>query len=285
MYTKGQENSKYVEVTKITGIDTALRSLTQSKRSWTPEIEEAIVSGTRQYEEQGVCSQDFLQRCSTLVKWGAAVGSKTCRLEEGHETLLRFIDIHIHINGLHRAAMDDLDSHAGSRFNNCFIRSSTRFIAKEFETSEGKSDYYKGKILHPIDTGLLPKEFQFDGELFKLGSFGYIKDGEEGDQDAVRGTYPMSLPMNAVCKINLHDLRHVYKRRCAKTHAAPELQDLIEELADTLERILPEPFSPLIRNEWAKVIDGDEIYEDWVHVCDVVKAYIVPRGESDATPC
>ena len=54
-----------------------------------------------------------------------------------HITVLRYIDISIMTEGLHRAGQDDIDAHA-RRFDNRIIRSSTRLA----EFSDGEmSDY------------------------------------------------------------------------------------------------------------------------------------------------
>ena len=47
------------------------------------------------------------------------------KMGKKHITVLRFIDISIMTEGLHRAGQDDVDAHA-RRFDNRIIRSSTR---------------------------------------------------------------------------------------------------------------------------------------------------------------
>ena len=62
--------------------------------------------------------------------------------------MLRFIDISVTVEGLHRAGQDDWDSHA-ARFNNRIIRSSTRLASFGYEMSE----WYQDKII-PTDAAL-----------------------------------------------------------------------------------------------------------------------------------
>ena len=64
------------------------------------------------------------------------------RMGRRHITVLRFIDISIMTEGIHRGGQDDIDSHV-KRFENKVIRSSTRLA----EFNNEKSDYYEGKIM------------------------------------------------------------------------------------------------------------------------------------------
>lgn len=202
---------------------------------------------------------------NTIAKWGAGVnqGPNGTWLDSGHETLLRFIDFTFVVIGLHRGAMDDLDSHA-KRFDNRIIRSSTRGNGA-YKQSE-KSDWYKGKILSTEEALKaadieVPEEVTIDGITYVKTANGYTRKDLASNGDALRGNYPLAIPMDATLKINMVDLRHVYMRRNIYTHASPELQQGIESLADQIERALPGALGKLIRYDY--------VYNKDTNVCEL----------------
>lgn len=269
---------------KITGIDDALMSLKMSKRNWTQELHHYTINQVHNCTDTAgkIITKDKVtdvteylnlrNSLDLLAKWGAGVGNDNAYVGDGHETILRFIDITFITEGLHRGAQDDLDAHA-VRFNNRIVRASTRLAT--FGSDE-KSDWYKDKIL-TVEEALkitgeeLPEVItDNDGTAWVYKSNGYVRCDLTTNKDVLRGNYPLSIPSTAIWKINFQDLRHVYMRRNAKTTAAPELQEGIEQLADQIEEWIPGDLGKLIRYDYAKV--GENEYK-LVHVHDIQKVY------------
>lgn len=235
-----------VYVNGIDGIADAITSMYMSKRSWTREKEENIryvtdimtLSNGAYYKPSNTSSNlldvnsinnEFVKWMDTVTKWGAK-----------HTTMLRFIDISVTVEGLHRGAQDDLDSHS-MRFNNRIIRSSTRLA----DYNEGEmSDYYRGKIL-PTDTALAilgvetPETIEVDGDIYVKGVNGYILKGMENNKDVKRGLYMLSIPSNFIFKVNFVDWAHVYKQRCKSSNANPELKEVVEAIQNEIEETMP----------------------------------------------
>ena len=95
---------------QISGIDDAIVSMFMSKRSWTREKELHIRQVCRQVlqpngslaeynAELAAEFEEFSNWMSKLVKWG-----------QKHITMLRFVDMSITVEGLHRAGQDDWDA-------------------------------------------------------------------------------------------------------------------------------------------------------------------------------
>lgn len=289
------------ELIEVTGLAQAITSLKMSKRNYDPnehiklmnEIDgctdvHGFVKKYGYHEEQ---YDRLIKEMNKLAKWGAGVGQEGAWKDDGHETLLRFIDLTFMTRGLHRGAQDDLDAHA-KRFDSRIVRASTRL--GNFAPGE-RSEWYTDRIRSIEDmmiaTGLgeAPAEYTDDnGVTWKYTSTGYVREdlvGSKWEKDCKRGNYPLSIPGDAIWKINFFDLRHVYMRRNQYTHANPELRIGIEQLADQVEEALPGDLGKLIRYDYALipvtltdgtvVIPKDPTY-DLVHVMDIKKVY-VPR--------
>ena len=176
----------------------------------------------------------FDKEVAKLLKWG-----------QKHITMLRFEDISVVVEGLHRGATDDLDSHA-KRMDNRIIRSSTRLA----DYHEGEvSEWYEDKIitwdevLKYLGTKI-PGEISYYGDTYVRSNNGFIKKGLENNKDVKRGLYPLAIPMNFTFKINITELAHIYVERGSKdggAHgtAAPELQIMIEDLINQIESWYP----------------------------------------------
>ena len=151
-------------VNEISGIADAIVSMFMSRRSWTREKEMEIrdvcerVLIRQGKIVDGAAPEDMARYdkwMDSLVKWGWQ-----------HVTMLRYIDISVTVEGLHRAGQDDWDSHA-ARFGNRIIRSSTRLANFGYEMS----DWYQDKII-PTDSALAllgieaPEVIERDGERF-----------------------------------------------------------------------------------------------------------------------
>ena len=218
-----------ITVNSITGFEDAFVAMYISKRSWTPELDKEI---------RAVCD-DVLDRHG-FIKLSCDVESlekfnnwleMLLRMGRKHITVLRYIDISIMTEGLHRAGQDDVDAHA-RRFDNRIIRSSTRLA----EFSDGEmSDFYKGKII-PTDQALeilninIPNSFEFMGRTYYKSPNGYVKEGFEKNKDVKRGLYMLSIPSNFISKINLCEWGHVFKERNQNGGANPEVKEWAEEV-------------------------------------------------------
>lgn len=212
-----------VYVNTITGIDDALVSLMMSKRSYTREKELEIREKVRTLKD----SDWFRKQMNSLHKYGVAFG---------HTTLLRYIDISITVEGIHRAAQDDLDAHA-KRMDNRIVRASTRLAS--FSDGE-KSDWYKDKILYPFEAlqaaGIdVPDKIQVGDITYVKTDFGYINHKDRNTQDVKRGLYPLAIPSNCIFKIQLPELAHIIQfRNKYDGHAHPELWDLCDAIVEQL---------------------------------------------------
>ena len=232
-----------VYLNKITGIDDAIVSMYMSKRTWTRELEEKIrnavyactnrkgaiseVAATERNEEH---SKLFFEELGKVCKWG-----------KRHMTMLRFVDISVTVEGMHRAGQDDVDSHA-QRFNNRIIRSSTR-LAK-YHSGE-VSDYYADKII-PTDVALavlgisVPEKLEYEGKTYVKTVNGYVLEGMENNKDALRGLYMLSIPSNFIFKCQLTEWAHIYKERNKNGTANPEVKEFCEAVCDQLEAMIPQ---------------------------------------------
>lgn len=229
-----------VYLNSVTGVEDALVSLLMSKRTWSREREEQIrelVSENLTREGfLNVQDERFLGEIDKLIKYG---------VQFGHTTLLRFIDLSYTVEGLHRGAQDDFDSHA-KRLDNRIVRSSTRLAT--FENGE-KSEYYEGKIIYPFDIcqelGIeLPDEITKDGKTFQRVHFGYIDQsfiGSREENDVRRGLYPLGIPSNFIFKAQIPEFAHIVQHRDYKSQANPELIEMIESAKEQLI----EKFEPL----------------------------------------
>ena len=218
-----------VTVNSITGFEDAFVAMYISKRSWTPELD-ADIRKTCEIvlDRNGLISpladknsiDKFNNWLSILLKMGRK-----------HITVLRYIEISMMTEGIHRAGQDDIDAHA-KRFENKIIRSSTRLA--EYGDCE-ISDWYKDKII-PTDKALrilginIPKTIDYNGETYIKSTNGYIKEEYKNNKDVKRGLYMLSIPSNFVSKINLCEWGHVFKERNQDGGANPEVKEWAESV-------------------------------------------------------
>lgn len=225
-----------VYVNKITGIDDAFVTLFVSKRSWTRAKEENIRAVCDRVLDRNGRLRDNVDQSDLeqFQKWMDILTKWSVR----HITLLRFVDISVTVDGLHRAGQDDWDSHA-RRFDNRIIRNSTRISGSNFGYE--LSSWYEDKIL-PTDMaakelGLeLPNEIEHNGQTYVKAVNGYILKGLEDKPDVKRGLYMLSIPSSFVFKVNLTEWAHVYKERNWSSSANPEVRECCEAIADQLEQ-------------------------------------------------
>lgn len=228
-----------VTITEMHSMRDAIRTMYMSKRTWTPELEKEI-------EECCYCCLSGVGRPCKIDNRFDDMTNKLFKWGQRHTTMLRFIDISVIVEGLHRGATDDFDSHA-KRLENRIIRSSTRLATY---TADEMSDWYKDKII-PTDLALrdlnimLPEMYKRNGQVYVKAANGYILKGMENNNDVKRGLYMLSLPMTFTFKVNLVELAHIYRERGSKSGgakgtAAPELQEMIEQLMDQVQEWYPQ---------------------------------------------
>lgn len=218
-----------VNVVSITGFYEAFVSMFMSKRTWTHELDRKIrvvcynvvtKDGKINYYAPSNHKEQFFKWLNMLLKMG-----------KRHITVLRFIDITIMTEGIHRAGQDDIDAHA-MRFNNRIIRSSTRLAT--FDEGE-KSEYYEeriitdGEVCKLLDISL-PNEITVDKKIYVKSTNGYVLKEYENNKDVKRGLYMLSIPSNFISKINLCEWAHVFKERNENGSANPEVKEWAEEV-------------------------------------------------------
>ncbi len=218
-----------VTVTSITGFYEAFVSMFMSKRTWTPELDDEIRKVCKRVLNSDGKLKDF-QDNESLEKFNKWLGM-LLRMGKRHITILRYIDITIMTEGLHRAGQDDVDAHA-RRFDNRIIRNSTRLATYE----EGEmSSYYKDKVLTDgqackILGFELPKEIEYNNNTYVKSTNGYVLKEYENNKDVKRGLYMLGIPSNFISKINLCEWGHVFKERYADGGANPEVKEWAEQV-------------------------------------------------------
>lgn len=225
-----------VTVNSITGFEDAFVAMYISKRTWTPELDKEIRTTCKNVvDEYG----NLREKCTTenLEKFNRWL-STLLKMGRKHITVLRFIDISIMTEGLHRAGQDDVDAHA-RRFDNRIIRSSTRLAT--FSDNE-MSDFYKDKVITTNKAlGILeidiPDSFEYEGSRYVKSPNGYVKEEYENNKDVRRGLYMLSIPSNFVSKINLCEWGHVFQQRNKDGGANPEVKEWAEEVMRQINSI------------------------------------------------
>lgn len=219
-----------VKVNSITGFEDAFVAMYMSKRTWTPELDREIREVCYDVLDKNGSINTWTCKAENLEKFNKWLGM-LLRMGKKHITVLRYINISIMTEGLHRAGQDDVDAHA-KRFENKIIRSSTRLA--EFADGE-MSEWYKGKII-PTDTALnilgisIPESFAYDGETYVKAVNGYVKEEFRNNKDVKRGLYMLSIPSNFVSQINLCEWGHVFSERNENGGANPEVKIWAEEV-------------------------------------------------------
>ena len=250
-----------VTIKNITGFNEAFVSMFISKRTWTPELDAKITKVCDEVIDKNGninpnASHESLEQFN---KWLGML----LRMGKKHITVLRFIDIAIMTEGLHRAGQDDVDAHA-RRFDNRIIRSSTRLATVQ----EGEvSDYYKDKILttgkmcenlckdmpakvYELTDGYFYTEEEYENLISDIDATppiiahvwiksanGYILEEYANDKDVMRGLYPLSIPSNFISKINLCEWAHVFKERNENGGANPEVKLWAETVMSEITKI------------------------------------------------
>lgn len=223
----------------IQGIPDAITSMFMSKRTWTRDKEQEIRNACDYVlDRTGRFQINPDSKDERVVQYNKWLGSLT-KWGTQHITMLKFIDLSVTVEGLHRAGQDDWDAHA-KRFDNRIIRSSTRLARFGNEMS----DFYKDKIV-PTDMALdilnidLPEKITKDGQTYVRNINGYVREDLFDDNDTRRGLYMLSIPSNFIFKVNLAEFAHVYKERNKNGHANPEVKECCEQIMDLITDAQP----------------------------------------------
>lgn len=223
----------------IQGIPDAITSMFMSKRTWTRDKEQEIRDACDYVlDRTGRFQINPDSKDERVVQYNKWLGSLT-KWGTQHITMLKFIDLSVTVEGLHRAGQDDWDAHA-KRFDNRIIRSSTRLARFGNEMS----DFYKDKIV-PTDMALdilnidLPEKITKDGQTYVRNINGYVREDLFDDNDTRRGLYMLSIPSNFIFKVNLAEFAHVYKERNKNGHANPEVKECCEQIMDLITDAQP----------------------------------------------
>lgn len=223
-----------VYLNEINGLWDAINAMYFSKRSWTREKEKHLMElYSEYYDRWGKMIKEpdgeMLDLMNKLFKWS-----------KSHITLGKFLDFSFTVEGLHRGAQDDFDSHA-KRLDNRIIRSSTRLATFGNE----KSEWYEGKIL-TTDEALdfldidIPEQITVDGVNYVRATNGYIREGLEKKRDIIRGLYMLSIPSNFTFKCNCTEFAHIVNERDWCSNAHEELKAMIELCKGKLHLHIPQ---------------------------------------------
>ena len=225
-----------VYLNEINGLWAAIDAMYFSKRTWTRESElELRRLYAASYDRWGRVRMDvdgidrkLYKLMDTMFKWSTT-----------HITLGKFLDFSFTVEGLHRGAQDDFDSHA-KRLDNRIVRSSTR-LAK---FGNEKSDWYQGKILSTDEALAMvdipkPAEIMIDGVNYVACTNGYVREDLQNDKDVLRGLYMLSIPSNFIFKCNFTEFAHIVNERDSDSHAAPELRLMVEECKKQIQEQIP----------------------------------------------
>lgn len=224
-----------VYLNEINGLWSAIDAMYFSKRTWTREAEAHLLNMYwKNYDRWGKLirndmTPDFKKLVDNLFKWSTS-----------HITLAKFLDFTFTVEGLHRGAQDDFDSHA-KRLDNRIVRSSTRLS----KFGDEKSDWYKGRILSTDEALKMvdipkPAEIVVDGVTYVSCTNGYVREDLKDDKDTLRGLYMLSIPSNFIFKCNGTEFAHIINERDIESHAAPELRLMIEECKRLIVQELPQ---------------------------------------------
>lgn len=222
-----------VYLNEINGLWAAIDAMYFSKRSWTRDREIYLKNlYAEHFDRWGMRIKEPNEEMQDLM-------NKLFKWSKSHITLGRFLDFTFTVEGLHRGAQDDFDSHA-KRLENRILRSSTRLATYENE----KSEWYEGKIL-TLDEVLdmlnttLPYKVTVGDNVFVRSTNGYVREDLKGKRDVERGLYMLSIPSNFIFKANCTEFAHIVNERDENSHAHPELQIMITQAKNLLSVHIP----------------------------------------------
>lgn len=222
-----------VTVNSITGFEDTFAAMYISKRTWTPELDKEIRDTCNQVLDARGNIKDNAD-AKLVEKFNKWLGM-ALKMGRKHITILRFINISLMTEGMHRGGQDDIDAHA-KRFDNRIIRSSTRLAT--FDQDEFSS-FYSDKVM-TLNAALkflginIPKTFEKDGVTYVSTPNGYVKQEYENNKDVRRGLYMLGIPSNFVSQINLTEWAHVFKERNQNGGANPEVKQWAEMVTEQI---------------------------------------------------
>ncbi len=217
-----------VEVLEISGYVPAICSLYMTNRNLDEErLNDIIATVDRATDKRGFIIPDspYKEKLYDYLFKAIQYGIKC-----GHHQILKFIDVTVYMQGLHRGAQDDYDAHA-ARMN--IIRATTR--TKKGASHAELSEFYKDKIL-PFDLlWFTPDKIAIDGSEYIKTTWGYVQSEYIESADVLRGLTPLGVSSNNISKVPYGEhLRHIYSVRRMEGHANPELKKAMELLRSEL---------------------------------------------------
>ena len=266
-----------MEITHIalSGYDDMVRAIYMSNKKYNDELEMKITRGEylrrlspEKRKKLGLLTNDneiyneyrkmidiaFNIACGTLYNKTDEKGAITPdQIQLCHSTIGRFLDISCTVNGLHRGATDDFDAHA-RRLDSRIVRRSTRTNSPDEIVL---SDWYKDKVIPFGDldgctvtevTNItentdceirLPPTIIVNNKVYRKSRFGYVADEFKDNYDVLRGLTPLGMSNLFTFKCNITEWAHITKLREPGTHAAPELQQMIQMINQAIEQMEP----------------------------------------------
>lgn len=228
-----------------------LRKLSPEKRK---KLEEVSNDNEIYNEYRKMIDIAFNIACGTLYKKTDEKGAITPdQIQLCHSTIGRFLDISCTVDGLHRGATDDFDAHA-RRLDSRIVRRSTRTNSPDEIIL---SDWYKDKVIpfgdldgHTVTEVInvkestdceikLPSTIIVNNKVYRKSRFGYVADEFKDNYDVLRGLTPLGMSNLFTFKCNITEWAHITKLREPGTHAAPELQQMIQMINQAIEQMEP----------------------------------------------
>ena len=228
-----------------------LRKLSPEKRK---KLEEVSNDNEIYNEYRKMIDIAFNIACGTLYNKTDEKGAITPdQIQLCHSTIGRFLDISCTVDGLHRGATDDFDAHA-RRLDSRIVRRSTRTNSPNEIVL---SDWYKDKVIpfgdldgrtvtevinikESTDCEIkLPSTIIVNNKVYRKSRFGYVADEFKDNYDVLRGLTPLGMSNLFTFKCNITEWAHITKLREPGTHAAPELQQMIQMINQAIEQMEP----------------------------------------------
>ena len=85
----------------------------------------------------------------------------------------------------------------------------------------------------------LPDTIIYDNKVYRKSRFGYVADEFKDNYDVLRGLTPLGMSNLFTFKCNVTEWAHITRLRRSGTHAAPELQQMIDKINTKLREIEP----------------------------------------------
>ena len=266
-----------INIVEISGYISAICAMYMTNRNLTAErkghIIDVVEKATNRYgfikPDESEEKKEFLNYMEKTITYG---------IKHEHHQILKFIDVHIHMEGLHRAAQDDYDAHA-KRLE--IIRSTTR-TTKGANYAEF-SDFYKSKVMsfdemHDHLNGFTMGEevTLSNGTQWIKKPWGYVLAEYANNPDVIRGLTPLGMSSENISKVPYGEhLQHIYNLRRENPkgkNANPELQQAMEMLRDDLSVKCP-PLGYYLGKVWVESDGG--------HYAEKNRVYMVSKDDEE----